>query len=628
MNLINDAKKIFNPSLGKSLAKLSLIPLFTSSIQVTISNPEYRLGEDIFGFVTLNIEEPTFIKEINVFIEGYCFTNYTTKQRKNIFQNGNEKKTIITPTHAKIFLFASDKVSVNDEKHNIHDKCITEFAPGKYHYPYTMKLPESIPSSFTFPEKDNVCLEYYVIAESVDKDGKKMYSKGERVPICVNPCRHNPQQRIFMSSSDIYEMKVIVSDETPAVGDVIDVQMICKNNAKGLMKLNAEFLAVHKYKTIVKKYSVECLEFSTIQVKDQIDEVIKVQIPPDFPISFSYNNFEVKTYLRIIGEAGRRSVDVSFELKIGYDIVSMENIDKRIQSFGGRRTIISGRDDFSYHFRQPPKYDLISSYMYPNCVERIILPNGEDFYVSYLTSQTSDSPEMLTPSKYINPCYHCVGLPQGWSIGKDFGEWYFIDHINKVTQWQDPRPMNERVVEHISKGINAVFEVELLEVVGVPVHGVFVPNTYARMMDYDGKWKETSCGENNLDPKFTKNNKIAITVGTNRRNVVLYFNNYLGFAIKPMYLGGINFDLQYIPSNVIFEDWIQLDAFGNNHFSVTGKALIRFCYKTMFINETYAYKIYGHSNVFNDYYPNSYLMQEQIDKQNVLRKQRILNHLQ
>ncbi|KAL7717040.1 WW domain-containing protein [Entamoeba marina] len=292
---------------------------------------------------------------------------------------------------------------------------------------------------------------------------------------------------------------------------------------------------------------------------------------------------------------------------------------QRSKYFGGKRDFTKITGFYGSHFRMPPSYEEIQKNL-PVGFEQIEMENGLTYYANHFARTTSYAIDMDDDCDIPYPLYNASMLPSGWSLGKSYGEWYFIDHNTHQTTWVDPRPLEMRTIPHVEKKKKAKFTVQISKAIGLPVLGWGNPDPYCCMKDINGKWVNTDVVNKMLDINFKKKrNTMEITIDKDRENVVLYMYDHHKFTFDA-FMGGVNFDLQYFPPNVVIEDWFGLENFGDKSRAVTGKVLLRVCYHVDDnINPPLA-QIKGHSIINLDYYPDTRLIRDQIKKQNEVRK--------
>ncbi|BFU26356.1 arrestin domain containing protein [Entamoeba histolytica HM-1:IMSS-B] len=589
---------------------------------ITLTHPGHILGEPIQGFVTVTTNSPTFIKGITVFIEGVFNTHYTetitTTETDNEGKVHQTTREVETPKTT--IIYSSPKYPVLEELHNHNIALTTELAPGSYSYPFVIQLPKGIPSSSFFNDRD-VNVQYMIHCELTKKNGSKCRSDGFVIPLCVNPDYHLPRPRVFCDNSSGVNIQLTLSDDSPSVGDIVQMTLQCTNLLRDQLELRASFVATHNYKTTnVNSRSSEFV-FQPILTHSTSTLVGTLTIPLDLPTTTHSGEFSINTYVNIQGKAGRKTIDILFPVEIGYDIKGPQLMTERSRLFGGRRDFTKTTGFYGAHFRMPPSYQTVVDKTLAPGIEQILTVDQQPYYVSHFTRQTSLTPDMNNPCALPYPIYNAAMLPPGWSIGQDYGEWYFIDHNTQTTSWIDPRPLEQRIIPHIIKGKEARFEVEIVKAIGLPVLGWGCPDPYACVWDSNENWIKTNKQSNSLDPVFTKKNKISIIVSKERTNVVVYLYDYhrIGWDV---FMGAVNFDLQYFPPDVIIQDWYQLSNFGNKSTAVTGKVLLKVCYKVEQTNEIPTVIINGHSPLYRDYYPDTCVVRDQIKKQNELRKKK------
>ncbi|ELP88391.1 arrestin (or S antigen) N-terminal domain containing protein, partial [Entamoeba invadens IP1] len=429
-------------------------------IDITLTHPGQIIGEQIRGFVSIHVNSPTLIKGVTVYVRGESHTYYTHPVTTTKIVDGKtvtETNDVTEYVNTKVY--ESPDFPVIEELHNHNTNLTTELAPGHYDYPFIIQLPQGIPSSLCFQDR-NINLKYKIYAKVTSRKGGHTTSSGFDLPICITPQRHIPRQRIFVDNTTPFAIQLAISDEIPAVGDTIQMQMQCVNTTNSVVKLSASFVAIHTYNNTTCESSSGYTTFPDFSPQSTNTTPAFATIPIDLPVFVTNDPFNVSTYIRIEGYYNRRNFQVMFPIVIGSDISNPQLMCDRAALFGGRRDFTKMTAFYGSHFRMSPNYQAVTNPKLPPGIEEIETPAFQKYYISHFTRQSSMSPDMSTVGQFPYPSYNCALLPPGWSMGMDYGEPYFIDHNTKTTSWIDPRPMERRVIPHVVAGRSAIFTVE------------------------------------------------------------------------------------------------------------------------------------------------------------------------
>ena len=595
--------------------------------EIITIQPGQIIGERIMGYVNLTITKPTKMKDLNLYIKGQTHTYYTeTHYRTKTDSKGKtyKEKVIVTKNVDRTF-YTSNYFKVFDEKHQPIGETIQEFAPGKYSYPFIFSIDKTdLPTTVIFPNNSSVWLKYFMYVELIEPNGNKITSSGHFIPMCITTNTHVMNAQRFIDNSSKANIELILNDKTPCIGQQIDCQLKCTNNCGKELKLRLEIETTHQYNNTTVHQSFPIHSFSPIESNELSNQSFKLTIPTNVIPTVQAGDFSVTNRLKCIGKYGIFQLDLVFPIEIKSDILDPFIQSDRCKVFGSSRDFTKEIGFYGSHYRQPPDYHKIIDKSLPLGIEKMKTRDDITFYVSHFSRQTSLTPDMTTPCDIPYPLYIASQLPQGISIGSEFGEMYFINHNNQTTSWNDPRINEDRFVPHIRYNKKAVFEVEIIKAVGLSVMGMFCPDPYGCIWDDKGKWISTEVIPNSLDPVFSSNKKLKIQLEQKRSNAVVYFydRNRLSFDT---FIGGVSFDFQYFPYDVEIKDWFTLSSFGDNHTPVTGKVLMKVCYKVGLVEDIPKVNINGKSSVNEDYYPDTHLLRNQIKKQNQMRQRKGMN---
>ena len=185
-----------------------------------------------------------------------------------------------------------------------------------------------------------------------------------------------------------------------------------------------------------------------------------ITIPIDTPVTTNYQEFVVNS--KIIVRFGSNGIKMKREINVHSSITDPLIMRERSKSIGFERDFNENIPFNGAHSIPPPHYQEITDIDLPIGIEKVKTIEGKQYYVSHFTRTTSYTPDMKTECEYPYPFYQFVQLPSGWAMGTDLEEIYFIDHNTQTTQWEDPRPFEQRIIPHIQSNLDATFEIELI----------------------------------------------------------------------------------------------------------------------------------------------------------------------
>ncbi|KAL7713135.1 WW domain-containing protein [Entamoeba marina] len=571
---------------------------------ITLTHPGHLREESIRGFVTVKVNSATLISNVDVYVEGKTRTHIT---RRHPDSNSNP----IVKDFDEVF-YTSPPYSTFDDFHSSSLSKIIELAPGEHSYPFSFNLPTNLPSSLFFPNA-NCYLKYDLYARVHLKTDEVIISNPYTIPLCLSSTPHTPAPHSFTFNTPNTDIIVQISDTTPTLGDTLHLSMTCMNRTSKTLDITANLVSTHTFRTTVIKMKSDPVSF-TSSPPEQSTRVAYLTVPLKMPPTTSTQNFEITNSLEISYFINRKSVIHTIPLIFNIDVTDPLLMSSRAQLFGGKRDFSKVTGFYGIHFRPSPEYSIIQKDV-PVGYEHVTTSTSDTYIINHFTRSIISG-----DFSYPYPLYNSTLLPHGWSMGSEYGETYFIDHNTCSTSWQDPRPNEERVIPHIKLGKTAKFTVEVIEATGLPVLGWGVPDPYVCLLDSDETWKRTDVVKKSLDPSFVGcNNKLEITLDSKRGNVVIYLFDYHRISFD-VFMGGVEFDLQYFPQDTVIDDWFGLSCFNNKNNPVTGMVHLKVCYR---VNESIRpanIQVCGKTELNEVYYPFTAMIEKQIEKQNTTRK--------
>ncbi|KAL7719673.1 WW domain-containing protein [Entamoeba marina] len=573
-----------------------------AKVNIVLTHPGHIAGEPI--------RETKSVKNVFVNIFGISHTYYTHTVHYTTTNNGRTEHHTRTETiYVNNDVYRSPGLAVIDEKHGTSSSLEQELAPGVYTFPFVVAFPDNLPPS-TSIGGGRVYLQYYMTGTITYSNNSAKTSDPVRIPLCITPKRHPPQPAIMSDNDKNIEFKLNIADNCPSVGDSLQLNLSCTNHHdKKPVKISLNLLSKHEFRNTRLSVASPLLTFNEIPPRSTSSINGALTIPIDMPTTTDHLGFNISTFL-IVSAKGAASFEKIFPIRIGADITNPSMMSARSQIFGMKRNFSTAIGFYGSHFRAPPLYrDIITSNL-PKGIERIVSEDDDvEYYVNHFNRTTSLLPDAHSPCDLPYPLYNSALLPPGWSIASSYGELFFVNHDTMETTWIDPRPPNERFIPHIRQNVKGKLKVEVLKAVGLCALGRNVPDPYVGMIGADGKMVKTDSYKDKLDIKFDKK--------TNWKLNYCLLEQIIG---SDVFMGGVNIDLQYFPPDVVIEDWFSLSCFGDKSRTITGKLLLRVCYRVNHNIEPPVISIKGHSPLNHPYYPDSLPMREQIEKQQKMRE--------
>ena len=104
-------------------------------------------------------------------------------------------------------------------------------------------------------------------------------------------------------------------------------------------------------------------------------------------------------------------------------------------------------------------------------------------------------------------------------------------------------------------------------------------------------------------------------------NVVVYFYDK-NKVFWDTFIGGVNIDLLHFPYDVEIQDWFPLSSFNDENKLITGKVLMKVCYRVGLVDDVPSVSIDGISSVYKKNWKLTNGMKEQLEKQRKMREKK------
>lgn len=585
---------------------------------IIIANPGHIIGELITGYVRLKLFSPMYFKDVYVKIEGMAQTYWIEIREYEVEVNGKKEKRKQEIRHDYYYKFyESSPFFGYDEKHHLDGKMVRELAPGVYKFPFTARVPEDleVPVFFKYDIKS-----YYRMYAVIQRQARTaLTSDYYRLPFCIQK-NYKPKVPYEANrSSSNMPVKLTISNKEPSLGEWIEGQIECSNDHTTKLDMWMYIESRHIYHDTNYYDKTETKFFEPVRSKAKVVIPFRIQVPIDFTVTVHYGEFHVNSKLCLHGGTALHGVNIEIPLTIRAYVTDKNLMYERSIVAGHKRDFDETIPFYGGQDYPSPAYYKIVNDKLPIGVERFVSKDGDRYYVSHFTRKTSITDEMTLPSRFSYPLYNAMTLPEGWSYGKNGFDLFFVNHNNQTTQWEDPRPENERFIPHIKMEKDATLEIELIQGIAMPMRSLFLPSVYAYAFNNKKRRISTKTIKSTMDPVFVEQKKLIIQLDKERMNVNLYFYDKFKFK-NDKYIGCIVFDLQYFPPNTLVEGWFQLDCCGNTSIPSTGKIYLKALYRIDSETNIPHVLVNGESFLTEDYYPNTEKMRKQLKKQEKKRE--------
>ncbi|KAL7721561.1 WW domain-containing protein [Entamoeba marina] len=589
--------------------------------KVTIIQGGQVIGEDVIGYVTVHPKHSIFIKGITVSMKGKYQTitkdSYHTTYKLSNGRSSVKHATVEKNTKIKEVFYQSEETQILDDLTQNTFQSL-EIPPVEYRIPFKYTLPNNQPTSISM-KYGEVFVKYLLCFKVIDINGG-CTKINKPIPYNIQSKQHTAHPIKITEENDVASATVSISDDHPTVGDDLIFNIKCTSKCEEYLTGKVTVFTSHTFQG-----QVVCVRSETEYIENvppfetaSINQGIK--IPIAFPTTITTNinkNFIVKSYCTFHLWVGAHTFSMKIPITIGCD-VPQNKMKERVKAFDYDGIFNKQIISYGAHFRPPPSYQDVCK-NFNNGVEMVKI-NDRTYYINHLTRTTSTTSDSQTDCEYPYPLYSSTILPDGWSLGKIFGEKYFIDHENKKTTWEDPRKQKQGLIPHIQKNTkNSKLVIQVFKAVGLCVLNKNIPDPYVRVRLDEKSWNQTDSYKDQLDIAFNKNNVFEIPLSETRSNVIVYvFDKYkIG---SDVFMGGVDINLMYFPQDVIIEDWFPLSCFGDKSKAITGKLYMSVYYKVNDAVQPITQKINGYSSLDIPYYPKTSIMDTQLEKQRKVRE--------
>ncbi|KAH3746103.1 hypothetical protein Pelo_12481 [Pelomyxa schiedti] len=443
--------------------------------------------------------------------------------------------------------FFKAQFSYYDETCDVPSSAIVEYPPGKHFFPFCYKLPDNLPPSLGTKGSAEYCL--YSIT-GVIKANNKRYTSSPTYFYVVNT-KYAPVVPISKAVLQISGLEATIETSKPCYepGESIEATVTITNVERKIEKVVVSHVGLHKYRNGVlhKIFSQEPLE----GVNKGTSTTWTIQ-PLPIPIfttpSVSVGLLKWQHFIDVELFTGL----FRFNLHMHCPIVILSPTSPRALSLHALSLFKVHRDFgkaslfMGPHSRYPPPYPQSDL---PPGQEQVLTRAGDESYIVDRMSRSVNS------KARPYPFWRDFVLPSQYHLAMDQSDIYFIDDLNQLTTWVDPRPSGTRIPQHLG------IEDPLMDIIILrgkssnkcdPLCGI----NYFLFRSSDPQMIRTQYKKNTDTPVWGEEDNNAFRIGKlqDRLNVVIFVYDHIRL-LPNKFIGSVNIDLNYVPVHVSIVDW-------------------------------------------------------------------------
>ena len=438
--------------------------------------------------------------------------------------------------------------------HYIQEDRITEIPPGTHRYKFTIKTTNEFHITSIMTNGIGICHEIEIVA--IDHNGNEYISLPQVVPLLYEKKEDLPFGSIGeMESSSRkgykqYSLCLMTNTNKCRQGDVVEGKVTVTNTSgKEIDKaiLSFETIAYDStYQTLSSQ--INCSKIINKIPEGNSEHSFSFKVPMTTPADIAIKHlqiFNAVTFQFTTGLFKKTTSRIVSPIIIVPKVPNEKNIEEYMNSMN--RSIVYNEQEFdSLPYGYEPEYDKIIS-------DGIEVAYTSDFKRIEM-KHTSDRKR-----NFYNINSLC--LPSHLSVGKVLNQLVFANHKTKTCSYKDPRPVRERLPQHIMKEkVNVYFALSIEETKGIPPNSKFV------VRDYSQKYK-------------IQNKNVVIPIDVTRNNVVITVK------YEKKCLGYIDIDLNLLPFEKITSSWYFLTESEGSEFGFCGMVKVKVSYLSNSLNE-------------------------------------------
>ncbi|KAL7721457.1 WW domain-containing protein [Entamoeba marina] len=528
------------------------------SSSIILSNFGY-FNSPVNGFVSCDFLSPTFVSSVVVTVVSRTLllknTPMTSPQLPSLANNSNinewnEMFNLLTP------ILTQQCIDENNDPN-----ATLECPIGTSRFPFTFSLSNSHIPTLSFPYEQRINFSYQIKATittttgTFETDYYLLPMLFHSIPSLQSPPFTNTTP--FKKNSSI---SISLPRTTFFTGERIEatLSLILKTQ---IHRATLSFVAMYRCLG-----GIHRMTFNTtmIPLTNQPSRFL-IDILPTVPPSIVTQTFRFEHFILI-----ELFIDIGPPLKIFIPVTVVTSQHPQIRDIYMQSIGMSCKQApfFGIHSRPPPPF--------PHNINDGFQEGSSDYTKTLFVDHIKRNVHLSKDDDPINdlyPFYESTLLPDGWVIGYNRNERYFIDTKNKSTTWNDPRDQSFKHPQHLLQKSKSVFNILPLCAEGLPTLNKSTPEVYCAIYTEEGKMVKTDTTKS-FDPVFKKKT-LSIVLDKQRQNVCLYL---FAKGKENKCLGYVNLDLSLFPFPSIIEDWFYIFPSPFNSNTTSGRIKLSIAY--------------------------------------------------
>ncbi|EKE40300.1 hypothetical protein ENUP19_0057G0097 [Entamoeba nuttalli] len=530
----------------------------------TVFTNGITIKERIEGYITLTFDKPIFIKNILVCLSLVHYSGITPLGGTGsvlIDDEPNEK--MWTGVEKKIIHSEEFEVNFN---HYVTEGRITETCPGTFRYAFSIHTNENFHITSLMSNGVGICYELHPTV--VLFKGRKIHGKPTTVPLLYNNIEL-PQSLLencyTKKEYNKYVLDILCDTGCGYQGDELTGKFSITNRGKQ----SIEKIALH-FATIVMNISNKTLS-REINSSTSVYNIpigtstftYKINIPMTTPPDVTDSPLRIHNAIVLEFNSGKVLKKIKravLPIVVYARTPNSRNVDEYIKSIKIDTLNPCSFDEIPYGL--PPKYECLC----PKGIETIYTMDNQVININHIKRDS-------TFLDYQTSC-----LPPDMSVGWSKNKLVFINHSFNTVSWNDPRPKNERLPQHVINECNGLLTIAIEETRGIPLRSIFCVKDLTKKNYIEGTVEV---------PLDSAQNNVVITVKYNKK-----------------YIGYIDIDFNLLPMDRGISSWFFLKEPEGSELGFSGMVKMQLVYSSQTISslKTLEYPAYISTLHFPYYY--------------------------
>ena len=574
-------------------------------------------GKTISGYVEICVPFPLFLTKISLTIVQH-FTGLKQTQNQNNQNNQNQLQLPNLQIDSnidnwlKLTSYISPIMTIDIEDNYDHDgkpkQFLKELQRGIHRFPFSFVLPQNHPPMLIFPHEQRIRFEYQVKATIFSKS-VQFDSAYYPLPMLFHsvPQLSSPPVQVDTPFNGNSKLIMNIPKTSYFTGERIDITlslMLTKN----IVKCQLSLVGVYRAPGCIHRIDFNSTNVPlTMGPKRFLIDIIPA-VPPSIITPFF--RFEHFILVELFLQKDQRPLKVFVPMTI----VTSQNDHLKMMYAQFCRILLPNRQYFGIHNRPPPPFPSTIVDGLQECYN----DKQEKLWLNHLTKSVHSSKEDEHALEQIYPLYYNSLLPEGWIMGWNRNEKYFIDLKRKTTTWKDPRDESMIKPQHVLSNSKGVLNILPIVAEGLATSLRNVYEIYLMVFIDHQQVLKTELYKTS-DPEFEQKT-FAVELDGIRENVCIYI---FAKGQPDQCIGTVDINLSLLPFPSIIEDWFYLSPTAFSNIVTSGRIKLRLAYldKPMPLNEVQAMKIdHVMTSINVPFYPFTQQYVDEVRKQTMRMK--------